>query len=102
MLRSAIIAVRSAALRTDVSYQVHLFNASRLFGTQFRRRTQSSPNTNSSTEVDSEKNDSQPEKNTEDATEQRSSSERLLKEKEALIKDLQVCYSTLFVTPIHV
>ena len=99
MLRSALAAVRSAALHPEYCRQLKLVQLSPFFGSQFRCYTaQSTPNSNSSeqsskTEASEQRESSEPEKKAGESTKESKESEqdRLLKEKETLLKDLQVC-----------
>lgn len=96
MLRSTLIAVRSAVLQPEHSKLLNYVQLSRLLGTKLRYCTaQSSPNTKaaaSKESVDSDQKSSQPEmKAAEPAQEvKETENDRLLKEKESLLKDLQV------------
>ena len=104
MLRSAIVAVRSAVLQPENFRQLNYAQMSRSFGTQLRHcSAQSSPDTN----LNSSKDDKSPSQDDANADHKMSEAEtktanfaedvkesehdRLLKEKESLIKDLQVC-----------
>ncbi|KAJ7385343.1 GrpE protein 1, mitochondrial [Desmophyllum pertusum] len=96
MLRSAIVAVRSAALQPEHFRQLNYVQLSRLFGSQLRScSAQSSPNTSSSkhdasTEQKTAETDTKTAESTKEAKE--SEHDRLLKEKEGLLKDLQDKY----------
>ena len=97
MLRSAIVAVRSAVLQPEYSRQLNYVQLSRLIGTKLRCcSAQSSPDTNSTTPKENgntdEKTSESEAKTPESAKEEKETeSGRLLKEKDGLIKDLQVC-----------
>lgn len=103
MLRSALVAVRSAVLQPEYSRQLSYVQVSRLFGSQLRYYSaQSNPDTNSnpskedtsSSKEEANKDQKTPESETKAADSAKEGKEsehdRLLKEKEALIKDLQV------------
>ena len=98
MLRSALVAVRSAVLQPEYSRQLSYVQVSRLFGTQLRYYSvQSNPDTSSNVSKDEPNKDqktSETETKTADSAKEEKESEhdRLLKEKEGLIKDLQVCH----------
>lgn len=104
MLRSAIVAVRSAVLQPENFRPLNYAQISRLFGTRLRLcSAQSSPDTKSNSSKDDrnssqddatvDQETSEAEKKVAESGEQEKGSEhdRLLKEKESLIKDLQVC-----------
>lgn len=108
MLRSAIVTVRSTVLQPENFRQLNSAQISRLIGTQLRLcSAQSSPDTKSN----SSKDDRSPSKDAETADqktfeadtktsdseeqEKESQHDHLLKEKESLIKDLQVCQVSL-------
>lgn len=91
MLRSALTAVRSAALHPDYCKQLNIVPLSRLFGTNFRFYTaQSTPDAANSSKDDAstEQKTIEPEKKAQETKE--SEHDRLLKEKNALLQDLQV------------
>ena len=91
MLRSALTAVRSAALHPEYCKQLNMVQLSRLLGTNFRFYTaQSSPDAANSPKGDAstEQKTTEPEKKAEETKE--SEHDRLLKEKDALLQDLQV------------
>ena len=103
MLRSAIVAVRSAFLQPENFRPLNYAQVSRLFGTQLRLcSAQSSPDTKSNSSKDDrnssqddatvDQKTSEADKNAAESGEQKGREhDRLLKEKESLIKDLQVC-----------
>lgn len=108
MLRSAIVAVRSAFLQPENFRPLNYAQISRLFGTQLRLcSVQSSPDTKSNSSKDdrnSSQDDSSVDQKTSEAEtkvtdsgeqEKESQHDRLLKEKESLIKDLQVRQNVL-------
>lgn len=94
MLRSVLTAVRTAALHPEHCNQLSPCQYSRLLGTNFRFYTaHSSPDANSSQDQTStQQKTAEPEKNAEDLTKKTQGSEHdhLLKEKDALLQDLQV------------
>lgn len=108
MLKSAVVAVRSAFLPPENFRPLNYAQISRLFGTQFRLcSAQSSPDTKSNSSKD-DKNSSQEDASVDQKTseadtkatdsgeqEKGSQHDRLLKEKESLIKDLQVRQNVL-------
>ena len=104
MLRSALVAVRSAVLQPENFRQLNYAQISRLLGTQMRLcSVQSSPDTKSNSSKDDRspsKDDATVDQKTSEADtkatdsgeqEKESEHDRLLKEKENLVKDLQVC-----------
>lgn len=99
MLRSAIVAVRSTVLQPENFRQLNSAQIFRLIGTQLRLcSAQSSPDTKSNPSKDAETADqktSEADTKASDSEEQEKESQhdRLLKEKESLIKDLQVCHN---------
>lgn len=94
MLRSALATVRSAALHSEYYKQLNPVHLSRLIGTNFRCYTaqSTSPDTNASKDEASAEQTVEPEKKAEDSAKETKENEhdRLLREKEALLKDLQV------------
>ena len=95
MLRSTVAAVKNAALRQKKCRQLNPVQLSRLMGLQFRCYTaQTTPDSNSSEQTtnqqDQQASDTQ-KKADEPAKESKESEhDRLLTEKEELLKDLQV------------
>ena len=103
MLKSAIVAVRSVFLQPENFRPLNYAQISRLFGTQLRLcSVQSSPDTKSNSSKD-DRNSSQDDASVDQKTSEaetkatdsgeqgkESQHDRLLKEKESLIKDLQV------------
>ena len=108
MLRSTIVAVRSAVLQPEHFRPLNYAQISRLFGTQLRLCfAQSSPDTESNSSKDDrsssqddatvDQKTSEAEKKAAESGKQAEESEhdRLLKEKENLLKDLQVCHNVV-------
>lgn len=113
MLRSALRAVRSAVLQPEYSRQLSYVQVSRLFGTQLRYYSaQSNPDTSSTSSKDdtsSAKDEPNKDQKTSESEtkiadsakeEKESEHDRLLKEKEGLIKDLQVSLCHYYVLNI--
>ena len=96
MLRSAVAAVKNAALHPKKCRQLNPVLLSRLMGLQFRCYTaQTTPDSNSSEQTNQQdQRASDPQKKADEPAKESKESEhdRLLREKEELLKDLQVCY----------
>ena len=97
MLRSAVAAVKNAAIHPEKCRQLNPVQLSRLMGLQFRCYTaQTTPDSNSSEQTTNQQDQqaSDPQRKADEPAKESKEREhdRLLTEKEELLKDLQVCY----------